>query len=236
MLLLALCQLGLLRAQLPPVRQQHDIAVFAEAGVIIRPIEGSPLYVRLENRSGRSINLVTLRYAKRYRDGSGKIVYSIPQIPFGAIGDRAAGLRDGTDKVVGPSGGDLRMEFSVLRYDDVMFTVDSIVFDDRVVVGPDVFDVVQQDRERNRAEREVLEGLLSRLDQGKQEAVSWLESVVEDRAGVNPSTGQPDFYRLGVAGIAISLKALLHMMPVESVAKNAQSLLNDKVKYVAIHR
>ncbi len=235
LLLLAVCQPWFLHAQIPPVRHGHDVAVFANAGVMVRPVEGSPLHIRLENRSGRSINLVTLRYAKRYRDGSGKVVYSIPQIPFGAIGERASGFRDGATKVVGPGDGDPRLEFSTLRYDDIAFTVDSIVFDDRAVVGPDVFDVVRQDRERNRAERAVLEGLLPRLGQGKHEAVTWLESVIADHTGVNPITGQPDFYKWGAMGIAVGLKALLKVKPVERVAEDTQSLLVQKRKHVPIH-
>jgi hypothetical protein len=232
---LAVCQPWVLQAQFPPVHHKHDLATFENAGVSVRPVEGSPLYVRLENHSGRSINLVTLRYAKRYRDGSGKVVFSIPQIPFGAIGNRASGFQNGTSKVVGPGGGDPKLEFSALRYDDIAFSVDSIVFDDRVVVGPNVFDVVQQDRERNRAERAVLEGLLSRLGQGKQESVAWLESVIADHAGLNPTTGQPDFYKAGAVGIAISLKSLLDTMPVERVSQATQSLLDGKLKYEPLH-
>ena len=235
LVVLAVCQQWSLHAQIPPVRHGHDVAAFANAGVMVRSVEGSPLHIRLENHSGRSIHLVTLRYAKRYRDGSGKVVFSIPQIPFGAIGDRASGLKNGASTVVGPGDGDLRMEFSAERYDEVSFELDSIVFDDRVVVGPDAFDVVQQDRERNRAERAVLEEFTSRLARGKDEALAWLRSVQADHGAVNHVTGQPDFYRQAAIGMAINLAALLHAMPLERVVKDTRSLLTEKSKFVPIH-
>lgn len=234
LVVLAVCQPWLLQAQFPPVRHSHDVAAFANAGVIVRPIERSPLHIRLENRSGRSINLVTLRYAKRYRDGSGRVVYSSPQIPFGAIGDRAAGLKDGASTVVRP-GGDLRIEFSAERYDDVSFELDSVVFDDRAVVGPDAFDVVQQDRERNRAERMILEAFASRLAQGKEPTLAWLRTVQSDHGMFNQATGQPDFYCVAASGMAISLIALLNTMSTERVTRDSQTLLNERSKFVPIH-
>ena len=234
LMMLAVCQPWLLRAQLPPVRHNHDIATFAKAGVIVRPVEGRPFHIRLENRSSRSINLVTLRYAKRYRDGSGRVVYSTAQIPYGTIGDRASGLKNGASRVAG-TGGDLLMEFSAARYDDVLFELDSIVFDDRMIVGPDAFDVVQQDRERNRAERMILKGLLSRLDQGKQETVSWLRTVTEDRARVNQSTGIPDFYRWAATSFATGLITMVENVAAEGVAKYAKEALAINSQHVPLH-
>lgn len=234
-LLFALIEPTSLLAQLPPVHHHHDIAAFANAGVIVRPVEGSPLQVRLENRSGRSINLITLRYAKRYRDGSGTVVHSIPQTSYGAIGARMAGLQDGANAVLGPVGSDLRMEFAASRYDDISFELDSIVFDDRSVVGPDKFDVVRQDSERNRAERMLLEGLLPRISRDKEETLSWLRSVKEDRGVVNVRTGQPDFYRWAAAAIAQGLINMVENVPDERVVQYAHDTLAVNARWVPLH-
>ncbi|MEP7364964.1 MAG: hypothetical protein ABI972_17060 [Acidobacteriota bacterium] len=260
-----LANVSFITAQIAPVRHNHDSALstagITVAAVdslalrmagIERPAVGffrnNPqlmgLHIVLTNNSGRSIHLATLRYAKRYRSDKSTIVYRTYPCSFALFRTSQSGLKSGASAILGPAGdatkvlpmrGEMQVDFSSQRYDEIVFSLDAVVFDDGLVIGPDVYDIVRHDSERNRAERMVLETFASRLAEGKQPVIEWLRTVQNDHGSINKMTGQPDFYRQAAIGMAVSLIALLNTMPVERVARDAQSLLIEKSKFVPIH-
>lgn len=162
---------------------------FAAAGVGIRPVEGAELSVLLINGAQETIGDVIIRYKRSPASGEPPVFTTYRTRAGGS-----AGLAPGRRTVVAPPG-----DFELGRNWRVTVSVDSVIFDDGLLVGPDEFDVIRREADSRRGFADVLREFVSRGGQEPDLLRKWLEGV----------KGGRESYQQGTAGAA---RELLFMM------------------------
>ena len=189
---------------------------FAEAGVGIRPVEGAELSILLINGSQKAIRDVTVRYRRSPASGEPP-VFTTYRVPV----DDRAGLPPGRQMAIAPPG-----DFELGRNWRVTVSVDSVIFDDGLLVGPDEFDLIRQVADSRRGFADVLREFVSRGGQEPDSLRKWLESV----------KGGRESYQQGAVGAARELLFMIDRLRREQWVPSAELQLAAAPRSPQPHR
>lgn len=193
---------------------------------VLRSIPGLAFIVR--NTSQKVISDINVRYRKIPISG-GTDVFMTYQIPLTPKRGLARGLWPGKQVVISPSPDlngalmrkqdisnpsqiidDILSEFSTSRYSKIAVSVDSVIFDDGLVIGPDEIDVIRQAIDFRTATDSIMREFVGRTAAETPESIrKWLTTVSRDRGHYNKTVGHLDYYKEGAASTA---RDLLFMM------------------------
>jgi hypothetical protein len=188
-----------------------------------------PLPLALTNHSNRAILQITVRYKSSLLKNPGTSGYFTMQLnslhynsrgawigsgqtvflcPSSALSSQVSGNR-GTPNEWSGSAAAVARRFT--REWAVSISLDSVVFEDGEVIGPDEFHVIEQQTESARGRADLLAQVREQFLAGDAKLAGlteWLRRTEAADVGMNLVTGRPDYYQSAQLGTATTLIGL----------------------------
>ena len=200
----------------------YNRAVLQQLGDLV---EGCIL---VQNNGTKSIQMLVVRYDRVSVLDPDRIIPEILQIQLAPPNSPDGGLPPGGHALLTPWAEvtrDLKStttlslterenraigeSFDSKRYGRVVVTVDSAVFSDGQLIGPDDWNLIQQRQDEDRGQREIYAALANKASLPRDEIISWLEQMRKDRGMIDPVRRRPDYYKNSRATTALTLEMML---------------------------